>query len=249
MLLDYYNRYTYRGDYNSNRSYIVNDIVRANNNLYVAVSPSTNVDPTTDREVWNTSPYNYQGVWDSGTTYNLNDAVVGSDNNLYVAFVTPPSTNGNPDPITNPTPIPWQRVVNTLSNFLADVRSLVWISIDSTDLPDETMLRSVYLRSAELETIERLGLTSTEYRQKLQTDPDFRERVTIAIQRREAAKIIPALPQIISQQIFDARVGYAQINWEEKINLLINESNTAINEDLVEGSGEIFDVADRFVGF
>ena len=249
MLLDFYTQYTYKGIWDSATQYKIDDIVLLSNQIYVAIQDSINKSPLHDMEAWNPSPFNYRGSWDQFITYSVNDAVLGSNNRLYYVFTTPPSSEGNPDPTTMPTPIPWQLVFNTRNSLINNIRDLVQIGLSNETLPDNIILKSVYFRSSELDIIDRIGLTQEAYNAKLLSDADFRERVTIAIEKRSAAKIIPALPQIIEERVLNVEIRYAEIDWQERINLLIAESDDEIKQDLPGAAGAIFGTAYRYVGF
>lgn len=241
MLLDYYPRYTYKGAWNTNSSYNVNDIVVFNNELYVAIKQSTMKDPSSNLEAWITSPYTYRGQWNSTSTYSKNDAVIASNSRLYYARSDIAANN---DPISGNS---WILVSDTLENFIDDIRSLVWISLTKEDLPDNIILKPVYLRSAELDIAQQIG---SGYDQQL-LNADNREKIAIAVQMKTAAKIIPALPQITEDQVLRERYEYAEINWQEKINLLNKDADDFINPITPDPSvaGSIFKVARRYVGF
>lgn len=249
MLLDYYTPYTYKGVWDSTVQYTINDIVQSSSMLFVALGSSLNKDPTTDMVVWGSAPFNFEGTWSSGSTYVKNDAVLGSNNRLYYVFTTPVPSTLNPDPVTNPTPIPWLQVTNTLTSFLSNVRDLIVIGLSEEAIPDNVLVKNIYFRASELEVIDRLGLTEEAYNLKLLSDPNFREKVGIAIERRIAAKALPAYPQILEEAGLNERVRYAELDLSERINLFLSDSNDAIKEFLPVIQGEIFGVANRYVGF
>ena len=144
---------------------------------------------------------------------------------------------------------PWVQVSGTRNTIISDIRDLVLIGLDSSDLPDDTITKNIFFRASELTIIERLGLTTEAYTEKLATDPAFRERVQIAVERRTAAAIIPALPQVVEEAILNQRWRYLEIDWQERISLLLRQADEAIVDDLVSVQGAIYGVARRYVGF
>ena len=239
MLLDFYNKFTYRGTWNPETTYNPDDIVLYNGQLLAAVISSTDVNPQSNLEAWTTS-YNYRGDWDSTSTYMADDAVIES-NRLYYA---PSNISANNNPRTTNL---WRLVSNTLEEFVDDIRSLVWISLTKSDLPDSIILKPVYLRSAELDIAQLIG---SGYDQQLQNATN-REKIAIAVQMKTAAKIIPALPQIIEEQVLRERYEFATVDWQERVNLLEKNVTDSINPITPDPSvgGSLFKVADRYVGF
>ena len=248
MLLDFYPPYTYRGTWNSATQYQTNDLVTVSTTLYLARKDSLNKDPSTSPDDWGTAPYTYASIWSSGTTY-VRDSAVLSNGRLFYAPTAPSSSIDYSTRQPGMTLYPWVQVSGTRNTLISDIRDLVLIGLDSSDLPDDTIIKNVFFRASELTIIERLGLTMEAYTEKLATDPGFRERVQIAVERRTAAAIIPALPQVVEEAILNQRWRYLEIDWQERISLLLRQADEAIVDDLVSVQGAIYGVASRYVGF
>ena len=57
------------------------------------------------------------------------------------------------------------------------------------------------------------------------------ERIKLAVQYLAAIKLIPALPQILEEQILRERVRYQEIDWEKRIELYEDEVSNALEEE------------------
>ena len=135
-----------------------------------------------------------------------------------------------------------------LSDFFQSVRDLAVIGLNSTNLPDNTLNRIVFFQSAELDLIQHLELTRTAYETKLENDPEFRQRAEIAVAYRMAAKVLPALPQIVEQHILSVEVHYREIDIMERISLLLGESDIVVEPDMPDtGGSAVFGVAHQYV--
>ena len=57
------------------------------------------------------------------------------------------------------------------------------------------------------------------------------ERIKLSVQYLTAIKIIPALPQLLEEQILRERVRYQEIDWEKRIELYEQEITNALEEE------------------
>lgn len=142
-----------------------------------------------------------------------------------------------------------------LDTFLQDVRDLISVGLTDNDLGSSVLNRLVFFRSAELDLIRNgLNLMGDDsimrYEDMLTANANnFRDKAIIAVAYRMAAKVLPALPQIVEESILNERVRYQELDLEERINLLITDSNDIIRPPGESAEGAIFAKADRYVGF
>ena len=113
-------------------------------------------------------------------------------------------------------------------NFLSQIRDLVSVTIEPDDLPDTTIGKSVFLRNAELKVYEKLQLASDAAYDAL-SDAD-KERIRIAVMYRAAIGLMMVLPQIIESQIQSERIRLAEIDWEQKMALYLNQSDEILED-------------------
>ena len=139
------------------------------------------------------------------------------------------------------------QISHYVSVLLSDIRDQVAVGLTTQDLPDSVIEKNVFLRAAELEVIQRI--TAAQYDAKLAIQSS-RERITIAIQKRTAALIIPALPQIVENSALQERVRFLEVDWQARIELLQQEADDIIKPDVPEDTavgGSIWGVTNRFV--
>ena len=136
-----------------------------------------------------------------------------------------------------------------LEKFLQGVRDLIVIGLESSELPDATLRTNVYFQAAELDVIRKLDTTMNDYDDKLATDFDFKSRAEVAIANRMAAKVLPALPQIVEQKIQGEDYRYSEFDIKERISLLLSTADDAIAPDLPSVGDVIFSEANRRVCF
>ena len=81
----------------------------------------------------------------------------------------------------------------------------------------------------------------------IQTDAQrlSEERIKLSVQYLTAIKIIPALPQLLEEQILRERVRYQEIDWEKRIELYEAEVTDALEE---ETTNTIFSSASAVFG-
>lgn len=124
---------------------------------------------------------------------------------------------------------PLTRLPANTETFFNGVRYLLSVDLTAEDLPDEVIAHDTYLGAASRYVAAQLKLTDQSVFDSY-TD-DYKARILNAIQNRVAAKLVPALPQIIEAEILESQVRYAEVDWQQKIVLLLNEANSLI-EDL-----------------
>ena len=115
---------------------------------------------------------------------------------------------------------------NDLNTFLQGVRDLIVIGLTSEDLSADILTSQVYFQSAEFDLIRQLSLTMDQYDTKL-SDPNFKKRAEISTAYRMAAKVLPALPQIIEQRILTDMIRYYETDLNERISLLLSSADDA----------------------
>ena len=139
--------------------------------------------------------------------------------------------------------------VNTeLLGYIEQVRKLIWTSLTATDLPDAVIRENVYLGLAEIETLKSLGLTTAQYNTKADADAAFALRARISTVYRTAAYLLPAVPQLLREEIESEYQQFAQVDLKEKQTFFLNAAGDSIKEDVPEGtSGTISAVGKRYV--
>ena len=139
------------------------------------------------------------------------------------------------------------RVVSTTNQlkeqFLNNIRDLLDLGLTADGLPDDKIDDLVFLRAAELDVYDLLGLTDETYDMKAMTDSAFAERVRIAVMYRTAAKLLYSFPQIVSEATLSLSTRYREIDIDNKINFWLNLSNKSVEpdipDDVVVGSGVV----------
>lgn len=122
-----------------------------------------------------------------------------------------------------------------LVDYLSQIRWILNSLLTVTDLPDEQIL-SPFLRSAEYETYDALGISESDYDTKASTDSTYREKVRLSTLYRTAALMVPAVPDIIRQRIDLESIQYVEYDPQEKIANYLRLSNNEIEEFLPEDS-------------
>lgn len=116
-----------------------------------------------------------------------------------------------------------------LADYLNEIRWLLNAALTENDLSDQ-QIRSPFLRSAEFEVYDALGVTEAEYDTRSATDMVFREKVRLSTLYRTAALLVPSIPDILQQRIFEGSVRYVEYDPKEKIANFIRLSNNEIEE-------------------
>ena len=120
------------------------------------------------------------------------------------------------------------------------------------DISDR-QIENPYLRSAEYEVYEALGVTESEYDTKAAADATYREKTRIATLYRTAALLVPSVPDILQESVLSVQRRYVQFDPDKKIAAFIRLSNNEIEEYLPEDSKRSGFVArsfkKRYVGF
>ena len=134
---------------------------------------------------------------------------------------------------------PLTRLPANTQTFFDGVRYLLSVDLTPDDLPNEVIAHDAYLGAASRYVAAQLKLTDQSTFDSY--SGDYKARILNAIQNRVAAKLVPALPQIIEAEILESQVRYAEVDWQQKIVLLLNEANSLIDdltpEEDLYGSG------------
>ena len=120
------------------------------------------------------------------------------------------------------------------------------------DLPNEVIANDAYLGSASRFVAYQLKLTNQAAFDAYSAE--YKARVLNAIQNRVAAKLIPALPQILTAEVLESEVRYQEIDWEQRIALFLNEATSFLEPittpESLYGSGvSPFTKTGKFVAF
>lgn len=102
----------------------------------------------------------------------------------------------------------------TPDSELQEIRSLVSNELSATELTDTTIKQSVYLGLAEAKILERVGKTEATFA-TLTLLEQFKAKVSIKYET--AALIIPAVQNILSQQVLDRITRLEEHDWQEKV--------------------------------
>lgn len=121
-----------------------------------------------------------------------------------------------------------------IPGFLNQIRNILRIGITAEDLPDSSIRELAFLRNAELAVYEKTGKPEGTYDTESLVNPALRDRFRIAVMYRTAALLVPSLPDIVRESFLGELQQYAQIDWQEKINFFLSQSDDAIEEDLPE---------------
>ena len=119
-----------------------------------------------------------------------------------------------------------------LSGFLAQIRSILNISLTKTDLPDDKIV-SPFLRSADNAVLAELDLTTQAYAAK---SDSFKEKARLSVLYRTAAFLVPSLPDIVEEAILNERTRYVEYDPDQKIAYFIRLSKNEIQDLLPPGT-------------
>ena len=122
-----------------------------------------------------------------------------------------------------------------IANYLNQIRWLLNARLTQVDLSDQQILNP-FLRSAEYETYDALGVTESQYDTRANSDSTFQEKVRLSTLYRTAALLVPAIPDIIRQGSVRASYQWAEFDPKEKIANFIRLSTNEIEEYIPEGS-------------
>ena len=124
----------------------------------------------------------------------------------------------------------------SIAQFIEQIRNILRIGVTREDLSDSTIRELAFLRKAELAVYEKTSQTEAQYDTASASDPALRDRFRIAVMYRTAALLVPALPDIVRESFQSELRQYVQMDWEQKINFFISQSDDAIEEDIPEGA-------------
>ena len=132
-----------------------------------------------------------------------------------------------------------------LQGYLKQIRNLIWTNLSSTDLPDDTISEDVYLVHAENEVLDSLDLTTSQYNTKAAADSAFAQRVRIAVMYRTAGYLLPAVPQLLREELNREYSQYADVDWKERQTLYFNFSDNSIKDDIPSTATRAGDITPR----
>ena len=118
-----------------------------------------------------------------------------------------------------------------IAQFMTMIRNILRIGITAEDLPDSTIRELAFLRRAELAVYDKTDVDNDAAFDAI-TDTAKRDRFRIAVIYRTAALLVPALPEVVREGWLNQQRQFAQIDWQQKINFFIAESDAAIEEDI-----------------
>ena len=124
-------------------------------------------------------------------------------------------------------------VDRTLSKVLDAIRKFVNVDITEEELPDSVIING-YLQEAEDDIIDRL---LPEMYDNLSTEK--KEHAKLAVQLMAAALLVPALPDIMTGEVYEEIVRYETLDAEKKVENLRNRVKGII--DIIDNGGSTGD--------
>lgn len=116
-----------------------------------------------------------------------------------------------------------------LAQALDNIRNYLEIGLTRDELPNKTIIDG-YLPQAEEEIYSVLNVTPTEYDTRATASTTFSSKTQLAVQYRTAALIVPALPEILTEEINRERQTFAEFEPEKKIQFFLDRSESEIRE-------------------
>ena len=114
-----------------------------------------------------------------------------------------------------------------IKSVVTQIRSLLDTRLTEEDLPDSIIEESVYIRQAELQIYQTLGLNPDATLSGMTL-----ERARIAAMYHTAAILLYSNPQIVQQSFERSGIRFAEIDIDEKYTFLISFGNDAIEPDI-----------------
>ena len=140
----------------------------------------------------------------------------------------------------NPTPMQQAQYEKDING----IRQLVSIYLTKDDLPDSIIDSGIFLDSGE-RRIYQINMTiKTNDKYDMASDAD-KARVKAQIQIQTAIYLIPAIPQLLEEQILRERVQFQTIDWQAKIELLEKRILDIAGDDIPTG---VFGLASAVFG-
>ena len=166
--------------------------------------------------------FNYEGSYTSGTAYQEND-IVYSGTTLYYAnkvIASAPATLDADD--WTQIPVQFKGVYTTAESYrqydiVDDSGNLYYANKAITSAP-ATRVIGDWMQVQEV--IQTAAQKLTE------------ERVRLAVQYATAIRLIPAIPQLLEEQILRERIRYQDIDWERRLELYQAEYVNAIEDEV-----------------
>ena len=190
-----------------------------------------------DNEVRDKFPkiFQYKSLWMASTRYSQNDIVYYIDTSvtpntqaLYLAKQT--FTSGATFETNN-----WDQIqVNFEGSWAANKAYAKEDVVHYTDISVMPNTHYIYYANSSFSSITAFNSSNwVRIQSIMQTEAQrlSEERIKLAVQYLAAIKLIPALPQILEEQILRERVRYQEINWEKRIELYEQEVSNALEEE------------------
>ena len=114
-----------------------------------------------------------------------------------------------------------------IADYVDQVRWLLNTRLTPQDLSDRQILNP-FLRTAEFETYDILGLTEAEYDSRAARDPQFEEKTRLSVLYRTAALMVPAIPDIVRQSVLNTTIQWAEYDPDKKIANFLRLSHNEI---------------------
>jgi hypothetical protein len=115
------------------------------------------------------------------------------------------------------------------ADLYPSVRAVLDISLDDTALPDEIIEKPVFAGGAELDVLERDSLAETR------TGTTRRHLINAAIYFC-AARLAPAIPSIVSENLGDYSYSRSAVDWNKRAASLLAQAEQEIAAVVSPGS-------------
>ena len=170
---------------------------------------------------------NYRGNWMSANQYAINDIISFRNTptdpwNLYIA--TMDSQNVQP----NTGSANWNKISVTFKGSYQG-----GVSYQKDDITEDSN-RLYYANSNIQSAIAAINTSEWTRIQSVNQSPDqkaFEERVKRAVQLQAAIRLIPAVPQLVEEQILRERVRYQAIDWDQRLSIYQTETDDTLQPD------------------
>ena len=118
--------------------------------------------------------------------------------------------------------------------YYGSIRKTIDFRMTADDIPDDVISLPIFAGSAELDVKAIVEDVDSLIGDDL-------DRVRNAMIYRAAYKLVPSIPQLIELSILSDREKYQTIDWLDKLEWLLKESNRQLSQlDAFEGSASVF---------
>lgn len=188
--------------------------------------------------------FSYKGIYSAGSIYNENDVVYNTDSLYYANKAIMPS------PVTFNTD-DWVEISVQFKGVYT-----AGISYKEYDVVYQGS--NLYYANKAIENAPAVFNTSdwNQIEPVVQTMAQqlTEERVKLAVQYATAIRLIPAIPQLIEEQILRERVRYQDIDWQRRIELYEQEFVNTIENEVPDAvvftdAQAIFRFVDQYTAF